>query len=369
MTVNLENDDTLSVVPWTSRSPVPQAFFTAAKGCNPHEYKYLINQPHACSYQRNIFLLIMVKSSPNHKDRRDAIRETWAQKNKISDSFVKVVFLLGSRIGVKLQGLIIKESNRRKDIIQEDFHDSVQNLTLKAVMGFKWAYTYCSNAKFVMLMTDDAVVDIYKLIPYLQPMMSSIEYQSHFTLCYLFPCCTKVHRDIDHVYAISSDLYNSTAYPAYCSGVGYVAPFAVIRRLYLMSLDTPSFSPANPWVGVLAHKLGLQFLDTYTYFSGVANHPTLIKSMIAKDYLRSPLMVGVVGYDHRGNEAELIRDLWYTISKRHKDKMNDLSGDTSHNATSWYLLYSVIVVIPIITMCVCNKRKLRKYCCCLQCVI
>jgi hypothetical protein len=42
---------------------------------------------------------------------------------------------------------------------------------LKTIMGFKWASKYCTNAKFVMKVDDDVVVNSYKLIKYLKKLL------------------------------------------------------------------------------------------------------------------------------------------------------------------------------------------------------
>ena len=53
------------------------------------------------------------------------------------------------------------------DIIQENFIDGYYNLTLKTIMGFKWSSKYCSNAKFIMKLDDDVVVNTFDLLNYL----------------------------------------------------------------------------------------------------------------------------------------------------------------------------------------------------------
>jgi hypothetical protein len=46
------------------------------------------------------------------------------------------------------------------DIIQFNFCESYRNLTLKTLMGFKWATEFCSNAHFIMKTDDDVYVNI-----------------------------------------------------------------------------------------------------------------------------------------------------------------------------------------------------------------
>ena len=59
----------------------------------------------------------MVTSPPNHFDRREAIRNTWAKNS--GQCKTKVLFLLGQ--GQDGQGDVKGESQQFGDLIQEDF--------------------------------------------------------------------------------------------------------------------------------------------------------------------------------------------------------------------------------------------------------
>jgi hypothetical protein len=59
---------------------------------------------------------------------------------------------------VHLQKDIEKEQQRYGDIVQADFIDSYFNNTIKTMMGFKWAVTFCPNSKFYMFSDDDMYI-------------------------------------------------------------------------------------------------------------------------------------------------------------------------------------------------------------------
>lgn len=46
--------------------------------------------------------------------------------------------------------------------------DTYRNLTLKTIMGMKWASKYCSGAKFFLKIDDDMTLNTYKLLKYLE---------------------------------------------------------------------------------------------------------------------------------------------------------------------------------------------------------
>ena len=62
---------------------------------------------------------------------------------------------------------VVQEQRQFGDILQEDFVDSYMNLTLKSVMGLKWASRRCPSARFLMKTDDDMFVNVPKLLDYL----------------------------------------------------------------------------------------------------------------------------------------------------------------------------------------------------------
>lgn len=101
-----------------------------------------------------------VTSAPANFRRRIAIRETWADVTAFNHSVFKtlhygaegsyrkavdsrkriqVTFLLGTTKNHSIQAGIDEESRISQDILQENFVDSYQNLTLKSLFMLKWA--------------------------------------------------------------------------------------------------------------------------------------------------------------------------------------------------------------------------------------
>lgn len=63
---------------------------------------------------------------------------------------------------------IRKEFKKHNDIIQEDFIDSYNNLTIKSVLMLKWVHRNCLNqAAFLMKSDDDTFVHIPNVLHYL----------------------------------------------------------------------------------------------------------------------------------------------------------------------------------------------------------
>ena len=70
----------------------------------------------------------------------------------------------GTSPAPELNALVADEASLYKDVIVEDFVDAYNNLTIKSIMGLKWAAQYCGNAKYVFKVDDDMFVNTYNLL-------------------------------------------------------------------------------------------------------------------------------------------------------------------------------------------------------------
>ena len=73
-------------------------------------------------------------------------------------------FIVGDSEAQDERENIQEEARRHRDILKVGFHDNYYNLTVKLVMGFKWALQFCNNSEFLMSMDDDVMVDIVTLV-------------------------------------------------------------------------------------------------------------------------------------------------------------------------------------------------------------
>ncbi|XP_073974842.1 beta-1,3-galactosyltransferase 1-like isoform X2 [Rhodnius prolixus] len=174
-------------------------------------------------------ILIVVCSAPENGAQRLAIRETWASQNISS---VKVAFLLGWPTNVTLQSTIEEESNEFKDIIQENFIDSYNNLTVKSVMMLKWFLHQCPSPRYLMKTDDDMFVNVANLSALLSKANSTVLIGSLI-------CRAKPILDIRNKWYVPKYIYKKSFYPNYLSGTGYVMSREVAAKLYDVALSTP----------------------------------------------------------------------------------------------------------------------------------
>lgn len=246
----------------------------------------------------DIFLLIVVCSAVSNLEARQAIRETWASAPALNSpprfpvgtttvappspsqsgapsnggssvnpdgvgGSIRVLFLLGRTNSDTLQQAVLRESQDFGDIVQEDFLDTYNNLTLKSVMMLKWVNNTCRRARFVMKTDDDTFVNIPRLASHLQRLGHRRRLLLGCLICGAVPV-----RNKNSKWYVPRVLYNERYYPNYLSGTGYVISNDLIAPLYDAALDTPFFHLEDIYVtGLCAQRLGVRPADdlAFTY--------------------------------------------------------------------------------------------------------
>ncbi|ETN59830.1 beta-1,3-galactosyltransferase brn [Anopheles darlingi] len=154
----------------------------ARQPINRYNYTYITSCEHKCKEDDRLMaprLVFIVKSAIEHFDRRAAIRKSWGYERRFADVKIRTVFMLGrSRIvpNRRLQSLVDLEYSTYRDIVQGDFVDEYFNNTIKTMMGFRWAVTYCPRAKFYMFADDDFYVSAKNLLRYVRNPVNYPEY-------------------------------------------------------------------------------------------------------------------------------------------------------------------------------------------------
>ncbi|KAG8013996.1 Lactosylceramide 1 [Nibea albiflora] len=208
-------------------------------------FRYLLDHPHKCA-DKDVLLLLFVKTSPENIERRNAIRSTWGNETYIQNTLgvtVKVVFALGtpqtkeeepswsrrSRVGFQEQ--LTHEDRVHGDLIQQDFLDSFHNLTLKLILQFHWMHHHCAHARFLMTADDDIFVHMPNL------------------------------------------MYPWLSYPDYTAGAGYVVSRDVADRIYQATLTLKaSLYIDDVFMGICANAIGVSPQE-HVYFSGEGKAP------------------------------------------------------------------------------------------------
>ncbi|XP_037806004.1 lactosylceramide 1,3-N-acetyl-beta-D-glucosaminyltransferase-like [Lucilia sericata] len=317
----------------------------------------LLEPRHKC--HEKMFILIVVCSGLNNFVARQTIRETWGNTTEfnysmfeklhshLSDKYlqpkrqrielfqeffklngnqttaippatmpVRILFLLGhtkidtaggmggsggdNETHIRLQ----QEAEQYDDIIQENFLDTYNNLTIKSVMALKWiTRNKCfQKAAFFMKCDDDTFVNVPNLLQFLLggtvPLYNetldyydSRTYQTlsainrlnattNYMVGYMF-CKAPVLANVKSKWYMPYYMYSKDYYPTYLSGSGYLMSMDVVPRLYEASLNTSLVYLEDVYVtGMCAEKANIQRHHHPLFNYGRYKHSCTLKGMI-----------------------------------------------------------------------------------------
>uniref|UniRef100_A0A8C2WGG1 Hexosyltransferase n=1 Tax=Cyclopterus lumpus TaxID=8103 RepID=A0A8C2WGG1_CYCLU len=154
---------------------------------------------------------------------------------------------------VKLLAAALEEESRtRGDIIQVNFQDSYQNLTIKTMMMMNWLATHCPNASYVMKVDADSFVNIF----YLLGRLRSSPGRGFITGSVISD--GRPRRDMRSKWRVSEELYPDSSFPPYVSGAGYVFSGDLAPRISWASRFVKVIPLEDVYVGLCLRVLGVR---------------------------------------------------------------------------------------------------------------
>ena len=223
---------------------------------------YLINPSESiCGKNKGKDYLVIsfVPSGTKYIKRRQNIRNTWANQTYEQHKLMKNVFLVGRSNDKSISDQIIRESETYGDILQIDLIDSYKILIDKTLLGLKWISMYCENAKFIMKVDDDIVVNTKPLLNYFLSLSKYDLFNKIYGRCehkFNLPI-----RDINDKHYISKEDYLPDTWPKYCLGPSYILAHDTLKPLNNLSKYFRKFSMEDAYVGLLAKDLKIDLID------------------------------------------------------------------------------------------------------------
>lgn len=217
---------------------------------SPLTYKYVLNQPAACR-DRRPFLVFMVPVAPYETAARQAIRTTWGAPGQNT----LTVFFAGlpeEGRDSSVQYALVEENRKHADIIQMNFQDSYQNLTIKTMMMMNWLATHCPNASYVMKVDADIFVNVF----YLNRRLRSSPRQGFITGSVITD--GKPRRERNSKWRVSEEAYPEDSFPPYVSGAGYVFSADLAGRISWASRFVQMIPLEDVYVGLCLRVLGVR---------------------------------------------------------------------------------------------------------------
>ncbi|XP_037536665.1 beta-1,3-galactosyltransferase 1-like [Nematolebias whitei] len=144
------------------------------------------------------------------------------------------------------------ESRLHEDIIQMDFMDSYQNLTLKTLMMMKWLGSHCPNTSFAMKVDADIFVNVF----HLKDRLRTSPTQSFITGSVIWD--GRPRRDPSSKWYLSKDMYPEDSFPPYVSGAGYVFSSDLAGRISWASRSVQLIPMEDVYVGLCLRVLGVR---------------------------------------------------------------------------------------------------------------
>lgn len=213
-------------------------------------YRYVLDSAGLCS-NRTPFLVFMVPVAPRDAAAREAIRKTWGAPS--ADTLT--LFFTGLPKVEELRPLqeeLQQESRLHADIIQMDFMDSYQNLTLKTLMMMRWLGTHCPNVTFAMKVDADIFVNVF----HLRELLRTSPKRGFITGSVIWDGVPR--RDPNSKWYLSKKLYPEDSFPPYVSGAGYVFSSDLADQIFWASRFVHAIPLEDVYVGLCLRVLGVR---------------------------------------------------------------------------------------------------------------
>lgn len=222
-------------------------------------FNYVYSNPDICNRSKSpqgddVFLLLMIVSAPDERKRRITIRRTWSNSTYMSGKRIARVFLLANSSDERVEHRVAIENTRHKDICKEDFVDSYHNLTLKTLMGLRWANRFCRQAKFVLKIDSDTMLNMPNLLTHLKKQQDGNIFQGH-----LFPNNFPLRKPKKAYmkWKITHEEYPYDAYPPYVNGPAYVISGNLLNIVVAMAEHIPYLKMEDAFVGMIMQTIGV----------------------------------------------------------------------------------------------------------------
>lgn len=271
--------------------------------------------------------VMIVHTSANHFVRRNLFREAYTDETTTEPYRLKVVFLVGHVHDAKLQIELEIENRQYGDTVVGSFYDSYENLTLKAVMGYRWLSQNCKDVPLLIKIDDDVLIDVPRFFASYRHHINPDKHQKSI-FCNVWEKA-KVQRT--GKWKIEKGLFRNDSYSfPYCSGYFVIVTPDLIQSMYNSGKEIDFF-----WVDdvflygmVPANITNVSFKDIGDYHGGMKviteKSQTYEKCMEDKGLDCKTWGVLTKGDDHFKKLYANLRSLY--------DKQNNTNSETNNDA-------------------------------------
>ncbi|XP_068458593.1 beta-1,3-galactosyltransferase 2-like [Clinocottus analis] len=224
----------------------------------PNQYRIVVDEPLRCE-QEKPFLVLMIPVRPDDRKGRDTIRKTWGKEKVVLGRVVSHYFLLGmnkEQNGTEsVKEPVLEESQEHHDILQSDFLDSYNNLTIKTMLMFEWLSSHCPNTSYAMKIDSDIFLNTHNLVNML------LTAPQHEYLTGLVTKQAHVRRHQTSKWFLPVSVYSEPYFPTYAQGLGYVFSLDLPKRILEASANVKAVYIEDVYVGMCMNHLGIALTD------------------------------------------------------------------------------------------------------------
>ena len=254
-------------------------------------------------------MVILVHSGTTNVAQRAAIRETWGaaaqtgrwpnEPRNGSCSGLRLAFVLGQPGGggaAAVNDAVRQEQVRHDDIIQGDFVDHYQNMTLKSLLDLKVVDERCPGVRYLLKTDDDMVVNL----PYLLLLLANKNLQR--SIMGPVNVGASVHRA--GKWRLTKDEFPFKSYPPYESGSAYVITGDLIHELFVTAEYVPYIFVDDVYVtGILGRIVGVNHV-MHRGFAFWHSRPPTVCDIISNRVVTGTKMT-----------PNLLRNIWTQLQK------------------------------------------------------
>ncbi|XP_028314443.1 beta-1,3-galactosyltransferase 1 [Gouania willdenowi] len=271
---------------------------------SPRTYEYLHNQPYVCQV-RSPFLLLLVPVAPWEVAARHAVRGTWGSSGEDAMTLFFMGLSANEPQASLLQQSLQKEIKRHRDVIQMNFVDSYQNLTIKTLMMMNWVASHCPNASYAMKVDADIFVNVFYLLAYLRGSPRT----SFITGSVIRD--GRPRRDPNSKWYLSEEQYPGDSFPPYVSGAGYVFSTELAAQIVQASRFVRVIPMEDVYVGLCLQVLGVRPMYALSFLT--LRNLFEIRKL---EYDRCTFTRLLIANNFRPSE---LLQVWQDFSKSHAD--------------------------------------------------
>ncbi|KAM9357234.1 beta-1,3-galactosyltransferase 2-like [Symphorus nematophorus] len=224
----------------------------------PHQYQFILDEPDRCR-RESPFLVLMIPVAPHNREARDTIRNTWSKEVTVLGQVVSHYFLLGLSTEEAGNGphqeQVLQESQSHHDILQSNFLDSYNNLTIKTMVMFEWLNSHCPNTTYAMKIDSDMFLNVHNLVDML------LKTPRHLYMTGLVARYAAVLRDHNSKWFLPVSAFPEPQYPPYALGLGYVFSMDLPKKILEASAHVKAVYIEDVYVGLCMRHLGIALTD------------------------------------------------------------------------------------------------------------